>query len=198
MHFPTRENYLLDLILSDVQNVEVKKGAKIADHSCLIATLKDSLRQNPPVERLLWQTARADWNTLEASFERFNWQILEEGTVDEAVDVFYKRVNDEMGKSIPRKKSIRRKCDLPWLDEQAREAIKEKHEAEGTANYEVAAANCRQILRQSKRNYMDKIQDDLANLRRPWIQVALRAKLKVPNFRMGNVFKRLSLLMFLT
>ena len=95
-----------------------------------------------------------------------NWQILEEGTVDEAVDVFYKRVNDEMGKSIPRKKSIRRKCDLPWLDEQAREAMKEKHEAEGTANYEIAALKCRQILRQSKSNYMEKTQDDLANLRR--------------------------------
>ena len=71
-----------------------------------------------------------------------------------------------MENHIPQKNVIRQKSELPWLDKNAKRAMRTKHQAEGTDQYMVAAANCRRILMESRNKYLDKIQDNLAELRR--------------------------------
>ena len=59
---PTRKEYLLDLVLSDLdESVSVRVLPPIADHNVVFANLRFSLDHNEGIPRTVWNYRSADW-----------------------------------------------------------------------------------------------------------------------------------------
>ena len=64
---PTREEHLLDLVISDLGNlVSVTVCPKLADHSVVVAKLAIKTDRPSTFEREVWQFEKADWQRLMA------------------------------------------------------------------------------------------------------------------------------------
>ena len=55
---PTREQYLLDLMLTDIKRVNVRICAKIADHSSVCALIPDSLEERSFPSKMVGSTEK--------------------------------------------------------------------------------------------------------------------------------------------
>ena len=58
---PTRREYLLDLCLSDMQNVQCSVLPKIADHSIVEVKLALPLAESQQLPRKVWMMGAGDW-----------------------------------------------------------------------------------------------------------------------------------------
>ena len=57
---PTREQHLLDLVITDIESVSVVVASKIADHAVLLASLNLSIPQTVAQWRQVWLYTKAD------------------------------------------------------------------------------------------------------------------------------------------
>ena len=67
---PTRGLYLLDLVLTDLDAISVKFGAKIADHRSLIIQVSDSFEERQLGSRHVWHYRDANWHAMEFVLEK--------------------------------------------------------------------------------------------------------------------------------
>ena len=58
---PTRNEYLLDLVLADIDSVKIQVGSSIADHRSVCIDVADTLECNYFPTRQLFQFVDADW-----------------------------------------------------------------------------------------------------------------------------------------
>ena len=86
---PTRGPYLLDLVLTDHDNTNVRLGPKLADHSSLLIQVSDAYEARVLGTRHFWHYRDADWLAMETRLDNKDWSQLNIGTVDDAVDHFY-------------------------------------------------------------------------------------------------------------
>ena len=70
---PTRKEYLLDLVLSDVGGILCKVLPRIADHELVLTTLALSAPKSNMLPREVWQFATADWEGLSAALCARDW-----------------------------------------------------------------------------------------------------------------------------
>ena len=61
MKEPTRGANLLDLLMTDIDDVKCKVLPAIADHSGILASLKLRVPKTATVWRLVWNYLAADW-----------------------------------------------------------------------------------------------------------------------------------------
>ena len=66
---PTRGDYLLDLVFSDIVDLNTKVGPQIADHKVVEEMLKLDIPTAVVHERVLWQFAKADWDCMRDMLE---------------------------------------------------------------------------------------------------------------------------------
>ena len=69
---PTRKDYLLDLVLTDIQKVSVRVLPYVADHKGVLAKLSCPEILESSFEREVWDLASADWEELETELEKMN------------------------------------------------------------------------------------------------------------------------------
>ena len=81
---PTRDNHLLDLVLTDSADVRSRVLPKLADHSPVLATLTFELGETTTVTRDVWDFANADWDKLNDLLDDHSWEFLDQTTTDEA------------------------------------------------------------------------------------------------------------------
>ena len=85
---PTRGEYLLDLILSDLEECNAKVHAKIADHNMVEASFQIPFPKQRIIKREVWHFKNAAWNNFRSELFSVDWQILRQGTVDEPFNLF--------------------------------------------------------------------------------------------------------------
>ena len=163
---PTRGPYLLDLVLTDHEKISYTLGPKIADHHNLIIHVPDSFEERQLGSKHMWHYRDADWLAIEAGLINMNWLCLQEGTIDEATDCFYKALDDLRTAHVPQSTKPFQKSSLPWLNQKCEIAITSKHLAEGSANYSAECKKCRETLDHEHGKYKTKLRQQIASLPR--------------------------------
>ena len=70
--------------------------AKVADHNSVLVTVPDSIELREFPDRRIWCYSNADWAGLKGTLLEIDWQVLYEGTVDDAVNFFYSILDNAM------------------------------------------------------------------------------------------------------
>ena len=73
---PTRDAYLLDLVLSDV-DLQCEVGPTVADHAYVCATMHATIEKTTTQKRTVWNFARADWKMLQDRLDYTEWLFLQ-------------------------------------------------------------------------------------------------------------------------
>ena len=112
---PTRGDYLLDLVLTDLENCKTQVVAPIADHRGIVAKVAFPCPKALLVSREVWHFKGAAWQNLKCALRNCSWDLLREGSVDEAVNYFLDLLLAKCEEFIPRSKIIINKATHPWL-----------------------------------------------------------------------------------
>ena len=139
---PTRGEHLLDLVLSDIDDVEVEVLAPIADHRLVSTRLQWQVPTTIEVEREVWSFSSADWVAVFEALEENPWEELLSSDVDEGVHSIAAAVTASMERGIPRRQLRQPKCSHPWITPTVVAAIKDKVEAAGTEHEKESAEQC--------------------------------------------------------
>ena len=81
---PTRGPYLLDLVLSDLDSIDVEVPPGIIDHSMVLCCARWSLPLTTAVQRECFFYNEADWAGLTFALQEVDWSLLLEGGDAEA------------------------------------------------------------------------------------------------------------------
>ena len=84
VHEPTRGDNLLDLVLSDLENVSCSVKPKIADHNGVLVTLTLAVPLSSSFKRTVWCYQQADWKQLYSALEMYDWSLIDALAVDDS------------------------------------------------------------------------------------------------------------------
>ena len=160
---PTRNQYLLDLVLSDVQGGSTTVLKCITDHKAVLLKLPIAPVLETSFEREVWHLKGASWSKLQAALAEFDWK-LNEGTAEEALLFFLENLWYHLVLHIPRRKICSVKRSHPWLNDRSMAAIQRKNDAEGSEQFDSERAKCMQVLGEEKARYVDELKTKIANL----------------------------------
>jgi hypothetical protein len=161
---PTRGEYMLDLCLANTSSVKAEVLPKIADHHGVLVKVPDAVEHRIMEPRLNWKLDDANWPAIESYLSHFDWSILLQGSVDDALEIFTSELNRQMSAHIPNFKKQTQKSTLPWLNDVCRDAIKLKHAAEGRPDYATVAANTQHVLQAQEDIYTTRLKEMMSNL----------------------------------
>ena len=85
---PTRYDYLLDLVLTDVADTRVRVLPAIADHKAVRVDIPMTAIMETEITRKVWQLKSANWAGLEQELEDFGWAVLEDGDAEHCANLF--------------------------------------------------------------------------------------------------------------
>ena len=140
---PTREQHLLDLVITNIESVSVVVASKNADHAVLLASLNLSISQTVAQWRQVWLYTKADWEELkEADLRDTDWSYIDKCSASESVARTTNLILSCAERHFPRKKICTKKKSHPWLTEKIVQLVAEKHAATGTTEYEAAVKAC--------------------------------------------------------
>jgi len=161
---PTRQQYLLDLFLSDVPGCKVTVGAYIADHKFLQVSVPVPETNSKIITRYGFQMARAKWSQLENALNSVEWTQLQRGTAEDALNFFMETLWVLLCTFIPYKKINFEKKTHPWINERCSEAIRKKNDAENTPAFEAKRQLCAQVLAEEYQRHIAKLKEKISNL----------------------------------
>ena len=70
---PTRGEYLLDLVLSDIPNkLQIEVRSKIADHACILVKVPDVVETRTFEARVVWKYDDANWQAMGTYLTEFD------------------------------------------------------------------------------------------------------------------------------
>ena len=164
---PTQEQYLLDLVLTDLgDSASTKVLPAIADHCCVLARFNFSLdtHYNPP--RTVWNFRSADWNGVSEFLSTVDYSFINIEDVDRSTE----RLNDIILSAASTYISTRTIDDEssthPWLTARCREAIADKHSTLDKDLYRVKCVSCSTILKEEFNKYVANVKRRLSDLPR--------------------------------
>ena len=164
VHEPTRNDYLLDLALSNIEGVSVKVIPSIADHRGLLISLPLPKHEVRSVPREGWLYKKASWKQLNHELQNFDWRKIDTLSPDHAANFFMQSLWWHLCKHIPRKQFTDKKQTHAWLNKKCEDAISRKQAAEGTTNFEQQRHVCAQILREERQQYISKLREKIEQL----------------------------------
>ena len=161
---PTREQYLLDLVLTDVEGVSCKVLPKVADHNTVLATLKLKMPEQKAVKREVWNFKKADWDGMRAELGGADWTFLENTCAEEATLSFNDMVLASAGVHVGKRTLTEQKKSHPWLNKETCELVRKKREAEGTEEEAEATAKCSEGLAQAYKEHAAKTKAEMLEM----------------------------------
>ena len=153
VHEPTRDQYLLDLYLSDIPGTLIEVGPKIADHKMLLAKIPVPKSETLSIKRKRFNTSRADWKGLNKELTSTDWMFLKEGTAEEASKQFMEKLWIILCSFIPYEEVDFKKRSHPWLNSKCEEAIQNKNAAEGSELFAEKQKKCATIISEEFQKY---------------------------------------------
>jgi hypothetical protein len=73
---PTRGPNLLDLLMTDIDDVKCRVLPAIADHSGILASLKLRVPRTVIIQRKVWTFGKADWDGLRYKIRSTSWNCI--------------------------------------------------------------------------------------------------------------------------
>ena len=108
--------------------------------------MKFNIPETASHEREVWHFSDADWERLESNIEDANWDFLITTCPSEGAQRLTEQLLRIIEDNIPRRAVKIRKTTHPWLTERGEEAVRRKHEAQGTEQEADAAREYSEIL----------------------------------------------------
>ncbi len=139
---PTREEHLLDLVLTNLPGAKAQTMPSIADHKLVMAELPFKAPEHVAIPRTVWQYAKADWERMRSVLEESEWDCMNAMGPDEASGYLSKTILDAAELCIPRKTFFDKKSTHPWLTDEVEDLVEAKRTAEGTPSEREAAEAC--------------------------------------------------------
>ena len=139
---PTRGDYLLDLVITDIELAIVAVLSKLADHAVLMVRLNLGMQECSSHQRKVWVFSKADWVRLKEDFSSCDWSFLETLDADEGADRLTDLVLSSAAARIPQKTITCQKKSHPWLNDRVVELVAKKHAANGTPDFAEAVRAC--------------------------------------------------------
>ena len=166
VHEPTRDNYLLDLLLTDHPNsTKTRVLTPIADHCPVLAKLTFAPIHETPHSRAVWDFRNADWEQLDRAFLTTNWtNLLSTRNADDATQALADHITSTAKKFIPTRTLHGTTSTHPWLDDDCRNAIHAKEQAYGTPHFKTATEKCNATLTRAHKLYKEKLRNKLRTL----------------------------------
>ena len=165
---PTRQAYLLDLVLTDLDDiVSTSVLSEISDHKLVAISVSLDVPQGVKCWRDCWNFHAADWNGLRSCLALLDWHALLNWTDGTALVSSFTQLLLELCKGyIPHGRRDIIKSTHPWLNDACRQAVKDKCDASGTDRFRDQAIECSGILLAEFRKYQSKTRDKLRKLPR--------------------------------
>ena len=166
VHGPTRNEYLLDLYLTDIARTKVTIRASVADHKMIIAEITVPSITSVNIARHSFRLAKADWRSLEKALETADWAPLRRGCSDDAATYFMEVLWFLLCTQIPHGEIKCKKKSHPWINEECEESIALKNAAEDTVEYEQRRSECHQVLSAHHKKYLSELKAKIAGLKK--------------------------------
>ena len=163
---PTRGQYLLDLVLTDVPElVTVTVLPELSDHRIVCIDLAVHVPTYAEIPREVWDFKYADWIGLKQAMASTKWRLfLEDDKPDESAAAFCSHLISLCDQYIPKKTITERTSNHPWLDEDCIRAIEEKCNASGRSEYRQKELECSKVLTQAFLKYQRELREKIASL----------------------------------
>ena len=202
VHFPTRNNNILDLILTNIpdkiHNLHGFNDIISTDHKLIGLDLDLRVPKKPDIKCSVYNFKRADWSSLNNSLQNTSWdQCFVPNDVDASLSnwcaVFLTVVNQHVPKS-----KTRNIHDHPWIDKELLSLIKRKNKQRLKANrtgcvhdaqkFKDLRRLTKQLISQKKKEYATKLRDSVTeNPKRFWSFVKSSRSVKITaNFLRDN------------
>ena len=168
---PTRSDshsgneYLLDLALTDLEDVRCEVGAKVSDHKVVKVTLKLTMPKQETVVRKVWDFKKADWNKLQQRLCDTKWNFLDTLDPDRGAEKLTETLLKALKEAVPERTLYEKKTTHPWLTEKAVQLVAAKHAAEGTEKEQEAVEECSAGLLEEYLAYVERVRGELATLK---------------------------------
>ena len=165
---PTRGDYLLDVVLSDMHSLaSTKVLPPIADHGLVMSTFDVGTVTIDPVERFVWDFHKANWHEFRSSISNVDWKtLLAAGSVDDVVEKLTHKILEVAKAHIPSRIAKFSKKSHPWITERALTSIRAKCEAYGSDSYHEKERQCREIIAEEYRFYTQRLKRKISGLPR--------------------------------
>ena len=129
---PTRNQYLLDLVLADLSDtLKIEVLPAITDHKLVMSRLLIATPVHHAVTRYVWDFKQARWDGLVQALADTGWDHLTSGSIDKAVETFTQHVLTTARAFIPYRRLRERKSTHPWITPACEAAVHKKIAAEG-------------------------------------------------------------------
>ena len=162
---PTRGQYLLDLVLTDVTDCTAKTVAAVADHRGVLTTVKFKVPETASHQREVWHFQEADWERLASEIEDADWNFLSLTPPSEGARLLTEKLLHIAEDNIPKRCVSIKKTTHPWLTQRGEEAVRQKHEAQGTEREAEAARECSETLLEEHYDFVRSMRLKLAEAR---------------------------------
>ena len=165
---PTRNEYLLDLVLTDVGNLlKVQVLPELSDHRVVSITLDIVVPVFPPEQRQTWAFHKADWTKLKKGIWDTSWvNMLNPSDPDKTSSDFVQRLSALCEAHVPRTSVTTRTSPHPWLDDTCYAAIEAKCNASSIAERARLTQECSATLSRAFAQYQEDLRVRIRELPR--------------------------------
>ena len=143
---PTRGIHLLDLVLTDLgKHVKCSVGPGILDndHFSVLAVADITVPTSEPRSRECFEIAKANWKDLNRAFSTVDWaSFFANASPDTAAASLTEKILTTARRFIPTKTTTTRPYEHPWIDDECRRLLAQKHAAVGTDGFAAARDAC--------------------------------------------------------
>lgn len=163
---PTRGKYLLDLVLTDLDDyasTQVLPG--ISDHCMVLSRVALPIPSNRLVYRPCFHLKDANWPALKNDLNEVNWRaILSNDDPHQAAKLFTDTVTSIAKVHIPFEQKLVSKSSHPWLNEHCRKLLLLKIEALGTPSFAQLQRDWAEAVNLAAKRYTSKLKSRLCKL----------------------------------
>ena len=163
---PTRGPNLLDLLITDIDDVKCTVLPAIADHKGILASLKLRVPRTEIVQRQVWSFGKADWDGLRCKLKNTSWDCISTLPPDDGAEFLTRCILEAAREFIPQHVLRERKTTHPWINERVLELVKAKHEAGGTDAEAAARDACSKGFLEEFGKYVNAERSNLSQMRR--------------------------------
>ena len=139
----TRGEYLLDLILTDIDsNITSSTLPAISDHLCTSMCFDLQVTCQADNPREVWAFGAANWRLLKRLCQAGDWNRLDILSPSVGAVWFQERIISMMRQCIPTQRISKSIGSHPWVNERCFGLVRAKIAAANTANYSSACESC--------------------------------------------------------
>ena len=163
---PTRGQYLLDLVLTDLgSEVKTKVVRNISDHEAVVGTLDFAIDEVFATERRVYDFQKVSWSALTRYFCDIDWAAkFADINTDDAAQRLFDAIIEGIDRFIPSRTVTTTVSTHPWINYRCRQAIDARLDAIGTTHETQRRDECSRILVQEHDKYINKMRKKLHEL----------------------------------